>query len=166
MVCPYKNMTRLFKEQVKKLNKWMHTHHTDPELAPLITEHLLGRGEVKGLAKTQDAIGWRNFTKGKLSKTFRRVQKSYLVSADTNLTVDSWMKSFVGKFFEMTHSQWIFRCISKHHHTQGLLALASKEELIGEIERQLEMGVDAIAEEDRWMLEIDMEELKESLLAE
>ena len=37
---------------------------------------------------------------------------------------------------------------------------------MGEIERQLEMGVDAIAEEDRWMLEIDMEELMESTLAE
>ena len=79
----------------------MHTHHTELELVPLITEYLLGRGEVKfarlpdlpsyfkGLALTQDAIGWRNFTEGKLSKTFRRVQESYLASADTNLTVDS-----------------------------------------------------------------------------
>ena len=33
---------------------------------------------------------------------------------------------------------------------------------MGEIERQLEMGVDAVAEGDRWMLEIDMEELRES----
>ena len=120
----------------------------------------------EGLAKTQDAIGWRNFTEGKLSKTFRRVQESHLASADTNLTVDSWMKGFVGKLLAMTHSQWIFRCISKHHHTQGSLVLASKKELVGEIERQLEMGVDAIAEEDRWMLEIDMEELRESTLAE
>merc|ERR1712115_564624 len=37
---------------------------------------------------------------------------------------------------------------------------------MGEIEQQLEMGVDAIAEDDRWMLEIDMEELKESSLSE
>ena len=128
----------------------MHTHHTDPELVPLITDYLLGRGKVKfarlpdlpsyfkGLALTQDAIGWRNFTEGKLSKTFRRVQENYLTSADTNLTVDSWMKGFVGKLLEMTHSQWIFRCISKHHHTKGTLVLASKEELMGEIKRQLE----------------------------
>ena len=101
MVCPCENRTRLFKEQVGQLGKWMHTHHTDPELVPLITDYLLGRGKVKfarlpalpsyfkGLALTQDAIGWRNFTKGKLSKTFRRVQENYLASADTNLTVDS-----------------------------------------------------------------------------
>ena len=144
-----------------QLSEWMHTHHTDLELVLLITEYLLGRGKVKfarlpdlpsyfkGLARTQDAMGWRNFTEGKLSKTFRRVQESYLASADTNLTVDSWMKGFAGKLLEITHSQWIFLCISKHHHTKGTLVLASKEELMGEIERQLKMGVDAIAEDDR-----------------
>ena len=61
---------------------------------------------------------------------------------------------------------WIFWCISKHHHTKGSLVLAFKEELMGEIERQLEMGVDAIAEDNRWMLEIDMEEVRESTLME
>ena len=49
-----------------------------------------------------------------------------------------------------------------HHHTKGSLVLASKKELMGEIEQQLEMGVDAIAKDIRWMLEIDMEELRES----
>ena len=37
---------------------------------------------------------------------------------------------------------------------------------MGEIKQQLEMGVDAIADDDRWMLEIDVEELKESSLSE
>ena len=35
-----------------------------------------------------------------------------------------------------------------------------------EIKRQLNMGVDAIADEDRWMLEIDVCKLKEKSLAE
>ena len=35
-----------------------------------------------------------------------------------------------------------------------------------EIERQLDMGVDAIADDDRWMLEIEVCELKESSLAD
>ena len=44
MVCPCENRTRLFKEQVGHLEDWMHTHHTDPELVPLITDYLLGGG--------------------------------------------------------------------------------------------------------------------------
>ena len=178
MVCPCSNRTRLFTEHVTKLAEWMHTHHTDPELAPLITEYLRGRGRtkferlsdvpryLKGLARTQDAIGWRNFTEGKLSKTFRRVQESYLAESDTSLTVDSWLKGFVGKLLEMTHAQWIFRCVSKHHRTKGSLVIAAKKELVKEIERQLDMGVDAIANEDRWMLEINLCELKDASLAE
>ena len=128
MVCPCENM-KLFREQVRSFEEWMHTHHTDPELVPLVTDYLLGRGSTKfihlsdlpryfrGLALSQDKIGWRNFTEGKVTKVFRRVQESYLASADTNLSADSWMKGFVGKLLAMTHSQWIFRCISKHHRT-------------------------------------------------
>ena len=178
MVCPCENRTKLFREQVRSFEEWMHTHHTDPELVPLVTDYLLGRGSTKfirlsdlpryfrGLALSQDKIGWRNFTEGKVTKVFRRVQESYLASADTNLSADSWMKGFVGKLLAMTHSQWIFRCISKHHRTQGSLVIATKEELMKEIERQLDMGVDAIADEDRWMLEIDACELKEKSLAD
>ena len=61
------------------------------------------------------------------------------------------MKGFVGKVFEMIHSKCIFRCISKHHHTKFLLVITSKKELMVKIEGQLEMGVDAIAKDNRWM---------------
>ena len=37
-------------------------------------------------------------------------------------------------------------------------ALAKREELIAEIERQKKLGEDAMAEEDKWMLEVDVEE--------
>ena len=52
----------------------MHAHHTDPEIVPLVTDYLLGRGSTKfihlsdlpryfrGLALSQDAIGWRKQT--------------------------------------------------------------------------------------------------------
>ena len=35
-----------------------------------------------------------------------------------------------------------------------------------EIERQLDMGVDAIANEDRWMLEVDVDHLRDTSFAE
>ena len=86
------------------------------------------------LAKTQDMIGWRNFTEGKLTRYFRVVQKRYLSHAGASLTVDSWLKAFISKLMEMTQGMWIFRCISKHHHTKGSLVLASKAKLFKEIE--------------------------------
>ena len=62
----------------------------------------------------------------------------------------------------MTHSQWLFRCITKHHCTKGTLVLARKEDLLKENERQLDMGVDAIADEDRWMLEVDVDHIRDT----
>ena len=80
--------------------------------------------------------------------------------------VDSWLKGFFNKLLAMTHSQWLFRCIIKHHRTKGTLVLARTEELLKEIERQLDMGVDAIANEDWWMLEMDVHHLRDTSLAE
>ena len=66
----------------------------------------------------------------------------------------------------MTHSQWLFRCITKHHRTKDTLVLARKEDLLKEIERQLDMEVDAIVDEDQWMLEVDVDHLRDTSLAE
>ena len=80
--------------------------------------------------------------------------------------VDFWLEGFVVKLLEMTHSQWIFQCISKHHHTKGSLVLTYRKELMVKIERQLAMGVDAIADDGRWMIKIGVSELNESSLAD
>ena len=64
----------------------------------------------------------------------RELQWVHMASKKTRLTVDSWMKGFVGKLIEMTHKQWIFRCITKHHRPKGTKALASQQELLSAIE--------------------------------
>ena len=69
------------------------------------------------------------------------------------------MKGFVSKLIAMTHAQWIFRCITKHHHTKGTKVLAIQEDLMREIERLLDTGVEGVAQEDRWLLEIDQDSL-------
>ena len=121
---------------------------------------------MRRLSQAQDAIGWRNFTEGKLSKSFRVIQQDHLEQQYTSVTVDSWLKGFVSKLLTMTHSQWIFRCIMKHHRTKSTLVLARKEDPLKEIERQLDMGVDAILDEDWWMLEVDVDQLKNTSLSE
>ena len=62
--------------------------------------------------------------------------------------IDSWLKGFVGRLLEMTHSQWIFRCISKHHHSNGAIALKSREDVLNRIEQQLDKGIEALPTKD------------------
>ena len=59
----------------------------------------------------------------------------------------------------MTHAQRIFRCITKHHRTKRTKVQAIQEDVMREIERLLNTGVEGVAQEDRWMLEIDQENL-------
>ena len=128
-VCKSEGRTLLFETHVDKIKEWLSSHKTQPNLALAIFRYVQGRGQrswsslIGGhfprLAVKQDKIGWRNFTEGKLSVEFRRIQSEYLAGHSTRLTVDSWLKGFVGKLLELTHSQWIYRCITKHHKTKG-----------------------------------------------
>ena len=122
--------------------------------------------ELRELAKTQVRIGWRNFTEGKISNCFCLTQRWYLKVSGALLTVNLWLKVFVSKLLGMTHSMWIFWCISKHHRTKGKLVLDTKLKLFKEIKRQLAMGEEAIAEEDKWMLKVDTTQLRDSTLKE
>ena len=69
------------------------------------------------------------------------------------------MKGFTSMHLERTHTQWIFRYITKHHSTNGTKVLAMQEDLIREVERLLNTGVEGVTEEDRWMPEIDQDSL-------
>ena len=91
MVCRSKGRSGMFEEHVRKIEEWMESHYTDPDLGDLVVYYLRGRGRRKfaqlakgytrpyqDLAQAQDRIGWRHFTEGKLAKDFRAIQKRFL----------------------------------------------------------------------------------------
>ena len=178
IVCRCPDRSRLFEENVVIIEEWMKSHFTHPLLRLLVSQYLRGRVQrkfrnleaytprVKSLAAAQDKIGWRHFTEGKLAWHFRQIQRSHLHIYPTRLTVNSWLKGFVGKLLEMTHAQWIFRCITKHHQTKGTIVLKANEDLLQEIERLLSIDVDNVSEDNRWMLELDVEQLSLFSVAE
>jgi len=49
-----------------------------------------------------------------------------------------------------------------HDSISGMVATKEKEQLIQEIELQIERGGEGLAEQDKWMLEIDLERLEYS----
>ena len=104
-------------------------------------------------------IGWRNFTEGKICKRLCLLQETHLLGCDTMSTIDSWMRGFLEQLLSLTHSQWIFRNITKHHSTNGTIQLDRRESILKEIERQLNLGVGSLPPESRCLLEIDTSEL-------
>jgi hypothetical protein len=64
--------------------------------------------QSKVLAKSQDLIGWRDFTEGYISTHFYAIQSFHLAMSSDYLNGEDWIKQFISKILQITHSQWIF----------------------------------------------------------
>ena len=156
----------------------MRDNHSHPELTHWIPLYILRQGYVKlvdieradryhrGLsqamrraAHSQDTVGWKQLLEGKVSVSIRRLQEFFLVGCDTMMTIDDWMRGFITKLLEISHSQWIYRNLTKHHASQGRIALKAREDLMREVERQLDLGLNNLPPESQCLLEIDPADL-------
>jgi hypothetical protein len=59
--------------------------------------------------------------------------------------------------------QWIYRCVLVHDRNTGVLILAHKAELLKEIEHQLTLGLEELAEEDQFLLECNLDEIASTI---
>ena len=105
MLCPDGDRSRLLREQTNNLEEWLEKDdNTDPEIAYWIPKYILTRGTkafaVMGemsvtmlrIARSQDKIGWRRFTKGCVSREFHRRQSFYLQMSNSKLNGTDWTK--------------------------------------------------------------------------
>jgi hypothetical protein len=140
----------------------------------LILEYTRGRGQVtclacaillelppfmQELARSQDVIGWDLFMMGMLSTHMADVQSAYLLQHHNFRPASRWISGLITQLLQVTHLQWIYRCVLVHDRATGTLVSAHKEELMKEIAHQLEMGEDGLAAEDRFLLECNYDEL-------
>ena len=78
---------------------------------------------------------------------------------DCLLTTKKWTLLLVQKLLETTHGMWIYRNQMIHGSVSGVLATARKEKLQEEIEHQLGLGGKGLCEEDKWMMEVNLDDL-------
>ena len=62
----------------------------------------------------------------------------------------------------MTHSQWLYRNYIVHDPVSGTIATAKKEELLAEIEGQRELSNTGLLEEDKYLSEVNLEDMATS----
>jgi hypothetical protein len=88
------------------------------------------------------------------------VQSVYLIQHHySRLPVSKWLSELITQLLQMTHGQWIYRCVLVHNRSTGTLVSAHKEELMKEITYQLELGAEGLVEDDRLLLECNFDEL-------
>ena len=125
-----------------------------------MVEMTQGWGEqFQALASLQDKIGWRRFMEGMISKEISMLQKTYVTMSGSDLSMDEWSRGLVIKLLETTHGQWLYRNVQVHDTIMGVDATRRKEELQTLIEDQLELGGEGLEEDDKYLLEINVDDL-------
>ena len=173
--CPNEERTLLLKDNTAVLEEWLlkndSTYH---ELAYLIPKYILCRGTVKfcdlgpmsprmmEVATSQDAIGWRNFMEGRVSKRIYALQRNHLLTSSSQISAGSWMKQFISNILHITHSQWLFRNFMLHDSTAGYLRLKERATAAAQIDSLMSTNTSSIPEECSFLLEFDTEHLLQS----
>jgi hypothetical protein len=152
----------------------MVAHHTHPDLLLLLIQYLRGRGPITCLecldnlnlphifrdhAASQDIIGWDGFVTGMVSHKLLPIQCTVLHSSRSSSNATWWISGLITQLLQVTHTQWIYRCILVHSRMTGTLILAHKEELLKEVKNQLNIGPDGLDKQDWFLLECNFDKL-------
>ena len=160
---------------ITSMEIWLKENGTDPILAHCLVEYAKGRGErtmeaitegrghrYHNLGQSQDLIGYRRFMEGMISAECRTIQHQYSVICGSKHSADKWARGLITRLLEITHGQWLYRNIQVHDSTTGTIATKRKEEIQREIERQQEQGDEGLLAEDRYLMEVNLEDMETS----
>ena len=97
---------------------------------------------------------------GMISKELGPIQWRYLTATGSSLSLKKWTTGLITRLLEVTHGQWLYRNVQVHDDVTGVNASLRKEEIIAEIEKQQEMGEEGLLPEDRYLLEINLDDME------
>ncbi len=175
--CTHAGWVEALHSTIKLLDQWMKRHTMDPDLWECMYEYAMGRsrrtmadicsehrynGRYQGMARAQDAIGWRQFMEGMICKEIWAIQKTYTALSGLRTSAEKWTGELIMKLLEVTHGQWLYCNIQVHDKVSGTLATLRKEEIQKEIEEQQALGLDGLLDEDCHLGECNLGDLKDT----
>jgi hypothetical protein len=112
------------------------------------------------MANNQDRIGWRQFMEGMVCKKIRGIQEAYVMIEGMHTSAPRWTTGLILKLLETTHGQWLCRNVQVHDAIVGTRVTTQKEQIQHKIEHQLELGVTRLLQEDKYLMEINLEDME------
>lgn len=172
LLCREEGRVHCFNSQIHLLGEWLQSSRTNPDLRTLILDFLYTRGDLQygrlqvqynrryyKFIQSQERIGWFRLMEGMISSELLLLDKSDILSPESKLTIPQWASQFIQRLIEATHGIWIYRNLIMHDNTAGVIATKEKEQLLHEIEHQVEIGGEGLAEQDQWMAEVNLRDL-------
>jgi hypothetical protein len=163
-----------FSQSTQELKRWMKDHNTHPDLLLLLLNYLRGQGTItclkcldnlnlptifRDFAASQDIIGLDGFVTGIVSSKLLPIQSAVSHSSRSSPSPEQWIAGLITHLLQVTHTQWIYRCVLVHDRPAGTLILVHKEDLLKEVKNQLAIGPEGLDEQDRFLLECNFDEL-------
>ena len=170
-MCTDAGRSKLHREGATKLRRWMSKtqRRTEPTMARVLYDFIRlrnttsmevlaqqGSPELIEAAKMQDRIGWLELMQGKLAIQLVRIQEGYCAANNNGLDGKSWSTNIITQLLEMSHSQWLYRNFSLHHHTQGYLHRLEETNLRKTARELRELRPEAVPATSQYLLEIDI----------
>ena len=117
-ICPHPDHDVVWQEAINGLAVWFDLSHTDPEIWDCICSTLCLRSIdacfapvaspiITAAALDQDAIGWMNFIKGRISLEWCTAQSHFYASISSSRTSHRWAEELVQNLLAMVHKMWI-----------------------------------------------------------
>ena len=97
---------------------------------------------------------------GMISKEIVEIQSDHNTMAGSKLGIDTWSRGLITKLLETTHGQWLYRNVVVHDRKSGAAATKRKEEIQMEIEKQQELGEDGLLDSDKYLMEVNLNNLE------
>ncbi len=101
---------------------------------------------------------------GHISTHFYAIQSFHLAMSSSYLNSEDWIRQFISRILQLTHSQWIFRNISFHDKTNGFLRNKKADEILQLINEFAEVAPEEVPSDSRFLLEINFSELTKAHL--
>jgi hypothetical protein len=172
--CPEPGRAATFAQLTQGVEAWLETNGTHKDLKLLLLCYLQGQGTVTCIESSedlnlpqivrdypisQDLIGCDNFAMGMISSKLLPIQSAYNLINGVSSHATWWISGLVTQLLQVTHTQWIYRCVLVHNRNAGTLISVHKAKLHKVIKHQLALGSESLDEEDRFLLECNVDDL-------
>ncbi len=122
-------------------------------------EYVQGRNNITMSEVVSNAPRRFRFLEGMVSKEIISLQLQYVALSGSRLSIEKQILGLITRLLEIPHGQWIHRKFMVHDLVAGIIATAKKEELLVNIEQQRELGDEGLLEEDKYLGEVNREDL-------
>ena len=99
---------------------------------------------------------------GMVCKEIRAIQHMHSIVTGLRCNTERWGTELVTRLLEVTHGQWLYRNVQVHDRITGTLATQGKEEPQMEIERQQELGMEGLLNDDCYLAECNLGDLEDT----